>query len=247
MGELSALERAEFEKNLQQFAELQQELKKVEETQQQLLTRLSVSPPSNLKASIFKKIEQSDNVRPIGTSGSNFWKLAAAASVTLAVVAGVLAIHYRNKWKASDSDFRNLQAQNERIAQDYNNVNQRLDKIENDIRVFENPDFIKVVMKGTQNSPQSMASVYWNEETHEVYLGLENMKELSAQNQYQLWAIIDGKPVDAGVFDGNVTGLSKMKNIAGPATTFAVTIEPRGGKSTPTLETMQVAGTVIRG
>jgi anti-sigma-K factor RskA len=246
MGELSASERAEFEKNLQQFDELREEFRKVEETQHQLLTRLSVSPSSNLRANIFKNIEQPDNIRPIGTA-SNFWKLAAAASVTLAVVAGVLAIHYRNKWKASDSDFRNLQAQNERIAQDYNNVNRRLDKIENDIRVFENPDFIKVVMKGTQNSPQSMASVYWNEDTHEVYLGLENMKELSAQNQYQLWAIIDEKPVDAGVFDGNMTGLSKMKNIVGPATTFAVTIEPRGGKSTPTLETMQVAGTVIRG
>jgi anti-sigma-K factor RskA len=71
------------------------------------------------------------------------------------------------------------------------------------------------------------------------------MKELSRDKQYQLWAIIDGKPVDAGVFDGNVASLIKMKAITSGVTTFAVTVEPRGGKESPSLETMQVAGNVI--
>jgi hypothetical protein len=53
--------------------------------------------------------------------------------------------------------------------------------------------------------------------------------------------------VDAGVFDNNKAGLVKMKDIAPGAATFAVTIEPRGGKQSPTLETMQVAGNVIKG
>jgi len=53
--------------------------------------------------------------------------------------------------------------------------------------------------------------------------------------------------VDAGVFDGNVAGLIHMKDIAQGAVTFAVTIEPRGGKISPTLETMQVAGIVSKG
>ena len=72
------------------------------------------------------------------------------------------------------------------------------------------------------------------------------MRELSQENQYQLWAIIDGKPVDVGVFDSNFTGLARMKDIAKGAVTFAVTIEPRGGKLSPTLQTMQVAGNVSK-
>ena len=70
------------------------------------------------------------------------------------------------------------------------------------------------------------------------------MKELARENQYQLWAIIDGKPVDAGVFDGNFSGLHKMKEIAKGAVLFAVTVEPRGGKAAPTMDTMQVKGEV---
>jgi hypothetical protein len=38
-----------------------------------------------------------------------------------------------------------------------------------------------------------------------------------------------------------------MKNIVQGVTMFAVTIEDAGGKPTPSLETMQVAGTVSKG
>jgi anti-sigma-K factor RskA len=92
-----------------------------------------------------------------------------------------------------------------------------------------------------------MAYVYWNESTEEVYLSIQNMRTLAQENQYQLWAIIDGKPVDAGVFDTNLAGLLKMKAIGNGAAAFAVTVEPRGGKASPTLETMQVVGNVVKG
>jgi len=52
-------------------------------------------------------------------------------------------------------------------------------------------------------------------------------------------------PVDAGVFDWNSEGLQKMKSISGQAVAaFAVTIEPKGGSESPSLETMQVIGNV---
>jgi anti-sigma-K factor RskA len=73
------------------------------------------------------------------------------------------------------------------------------------------------------------------------------MKALSLENQYQLWAIVDGKPIDAGVFDSNLSGLVKMKDITSGASTFAVTIEPRGGSVSPSLHTMQVVGNIVKG
>ena len=100
-------------------------------------------------------------------------------------------------------------------------------------------------MNGTDNSPDSKATVYWNKSTEDVYLSIKNLKELSKDQQYQLWAIIDGKPVDAGVFDPtNSSMLVQMKNINPNAAAFAVTIEPKGGSENPTLETMQVIGNV---
>jgi anti-sigma-K factor RskA len=109
---------------------------------------------------------------------------------------------------------------------------------------MDNPQFKRVIMKGTANAPEALASVYWNDSSKEVYLRIQNMKDLTQEKQYQLWAIIDGKPVDAGVFDGNLAGLLKMKDIARGASNFAVTIEPRGGQQSPTMETLQVLGNV---
>jgi anti-sigma-K factor RskA len=248
LGDLTVSECVEVEKNLLLYPELKEEFDRVQQAQEKLLMTLSLEPPPRLKANLFKTIgEQKISLLTFKSSPVGFWKLAAAASVTVALVAALFAVNYRYKWKAKESSYNDLLAQNQRIAHDYNTVNGRLDKIENDIQIFENPDFKKIIMAGTSNSPNSKASVYWNDKTQEVYLSVQNMKELSAENQYQLWAIIDGKPVDAGVFDAQPVGLKKMKNVGKGAITFAVTIEPRGGKISPTLETIQVAGHVIRG
>lgn len=251
LGELSERERAEVEKNLAQYPELREELARVEETQERLLMDAAVAPKASIKANLFARIDKAPSteakVVAMPSPSIRLWKYAAAASVTIALIASFQAYYYWNKWRASETSLTELTAQNQRMAQDYNRVNQHLDKMENDLKnVVNNPAFKRVMMMGTPNAPQSMAYVYWNESSKEVYLSIQSLKQLSKDNQYQLWAIIDGKPVDAGVFDGDVAGLLKMKDIASGAAAFAVTIEPRGGKPTPTLETMQVMGNVVK-
>jgi len=252
LGELSERERTEVEKNLAQYPELREELARVEETQEKLLMDAAVAPKASIKANLFAQIDktvspQAKVVAMPSSSGIRIWKYAAAASVTIALIASFQAYYYWNKWRATETSLTELTAQNQRMADDYNRVNQHLDKMESDLKqVVNNPAFKRVMMTGTPNAPQSMAYVYWNESSKEVYLSIQSLKQLSKDNQYQLWAIIDGKPVDAGVFDGDMAGLLKMKDIASGAAAFAVTVEPRGGKTTPTLETMQVMGNVVK-
>ena len=258
LGELSEQERLEVEKNLKLYPELRKELALIEETQEQLLMKTAIAPRPSVKQSLFAKIDSSKQPPKVvqlpprlpralgGESNAGFWKFSVAASLAVALITSYLAYDYRDKWKKTESNLAELTAQNQQMANDYNTVNQRLDAIENDLRVTNNPDFNRIFMRGTANAPGALASVYWNEKTKEVYLSVQDLKKLSQENQYQLWAIIDGKPVDAGVFDSNFTGLLKMKEIGSGAATFAVTIEPRGGRSAPSLETMQVAGNVVK-
>jgi anti-sigma-K factor RskA len=246
LGELTEQERAAVEKNLLRYPELREELRLAEDMQELLLMKTAVSPRADVKNLLFERIEA--NVIQVAPDPKiSFWKYAVAASVTLAFISSYLAYDYHGKWKHTENSLSELIAQNQRVATDYNVVNRRLDKIENDIKIINNPAFSRVIMKGTANAPESMAYVYWNASSSEVYLSLQHMKELSTENQYQLWAIIDGKPVDAGVFDDNLAGLVKMKDVGTGVAAFAVTIEPRGGKLTPSLETMQVLGNIVKG
>ncbi|MBL7860183.1 MAG: anti-sigma factor [Cyclobacteriaceae bacterium] len=248
LGELSPQEMAEVNEHLLKYPALREELKRIEETQEELLMKAAIQPPVSGKAKLFKTIESTGTVRalPLPDNGKTIrWKYAVAASVVLAMVASYFAFDYRGRWLASEENLSELIAQNQQIARDYNNVHNRLEKIESDLQISNDPSFERIVLKGTAAAPDAMASVFWNAETQEVYLSIRNLKSLARENQYQLWAIVDGKPVDAGVFDVSGTnGLLAMKTIRG-ASAFAVTIEPRGGRTSPTLETMQVIGEVV--
>jgi anti-sigma-K factor RskA len=65
-----------------------------------------------------------------------------------------------------------------------------------------------------------------------------------AGKQYQLWAIVDGKPVDAGMIDLNQPIVFQQMKTINSAQAFAVTIENVGGSATPSLETMCLLGNV---
>ena len=70
------------------------------------------------------------------------------------------------------------------------------------------------------------------------------MPQPQAGQQYQLWAIVDGKPVDAGMVEIDPgKALHRMKNIP-KAEAFAITLEKAGGSPTPTLTAMFVMGKV---
>jgi anti-sigma-K factor RskA len=254
LGELSEAERMQVEKNISMSSELKTELRKVEETLESFARKASIKPRADLKSKVMDKIpvvkpqvkkeavKKETKIIALAPA-ANYWKYATAACLAFALLASYLAFNYRSRLQETTVSLNNLIAQNQRMAREYNTVNQKLDKIEQDLSVIENASFTKVVMKGTENEPQALASVYWNASTKEVFLSVQELKNISKDNQFQLWAIVDGKPVDAGVFDGGFTGLLKMKNIVG-ATAFAVTVEPYGGKASPSLETMRVFGSI---
>jgi anti-sigma-K factor RskA len=240
LGELNAAERAAVEQALAQYSALRDELARIELTQEELLLALAIAPKSSMQQQVMDKIPQA---KEIAMPRVTLWRNAMAASVVFGLLAAGMALYYRSQWQTAEQNLNDLVAQNQRMATEYNVVNQRLDQLETDVRIINNPGFKRTVLKGTDQAPQALASVYWNETTREVYLSIQNLQALAEEEQYQLWAIIDGKPVDAGVFDGDRTSLLKMNAIQG-AVAFAVTIEPRGGKPSPTLETMQVMGKV---
>jgi anti-sigma-K factor RskA len=248
LDEVTPTERAEVEQMLARHPELRQELARVEETLESMLMKSAVEPRKEVKEKLMTKITATDKAAKVVPVESTLsaWKLAAAALVVLFIGATAFAVYYRQQWVSATVALSDLIAQNQQIANDYSTVNQKLDKIQQDLAVLENPGYSRIILKGTPNAPEALASVYWNSASEEVFLSIQNLRILASEKQYQLWAIVDGKPVDAGVFDGGLTGLVKMKPVRG-AEAFAVTIEPRGGKPSPSLETMQVMGQVKTG
>jgi anti-sigma-K factor RskA len=70
----------------------------------------------------------------------------------------------------------------------------------------------------------------------------------SEAQDYQLWFIVDGIPLNGGVFDakaGQVAGLAASTMPAG-ATAVAITLEKKGGVSAPTTPILLIASEAVR-
>ncbi len=174
------------------------------------------------------------------------WQLGVAASLLIAVLSAAAAWHFRGEWKEAEQQLQLAQAQNQEIASQYETASQRSERLENDLSVLSSPEYQAIALAGTDVSPESTARVFWNAGAEQLYLSPGNLPEPPTDKQYQLWAIVDGKPVSAGVFEvtPDDSSLQTLSSQIAQASAFAITLEPRGGSPSPTMEAMYVQGAV---
>jgi anti-sigma-K factor RskA len=117
--------------------------------------------------------------------------------------------------------------------------------MDRELSIFRDPSFKLLKLQGVPKSPKSVLTVAWSAAKKKVMIDMTNAKMPTndQDHQYQLWALVGGKPVDLGVFDADTTstGMKEMKSTA-LADAFAVTLEPRGGSPSPHLDELVVIG-----
>ena len=92
------------------------------------------------------------------------------------------------------------------------------------------------------NANQTHGIVYWNKDHRKAYLSICNLPKMPEGHQYCVWADINGKHQNVGVFDAKsidvLHDLSFIKDCNG----FCITIEEEGAIIKPTVEKMLVKG-----
>ena len=221
----------------------------------------AVPPPPVVKVNIFRIIaeEEQGKVQATDTDENqvttdtpvrklyvnSIWRWTAAAAILLLL--GSLYFNYIYFARYSDYKvkYEALAESHSSLAAETNTYRARLDLMEQSLSLVKNPSMKMVKMPGTKAFPEAQATVYWNQASKEVFVMVNNLPTPDADKQFQLWAIVDGKPVDMGVFDAGTNStdelLQKMKSIDN-AEMFAVTLEKKGGSPVPTMDQMYVAG-----
>ena len=252
LGLASKEEEREFEQLAATYPELKQARSAFEIILEKHAMANGVTPPNKVKDRFLEAIrEPSRNTSssnppniitmekeqvPVRRAGSS--RYAVAASVIL--LAGLAWFAYRSS--EQNKELTSLKAVNEKLQSKYNSTDSILSQIIAERNAVTNPDAVVVNMVGTQVAPKSSANVYWDSASKNVFMVVKNMPKLPNDKQYQLWALIDGKPKDLGVFDAtDQKVIIKMKNTQ-KADAFAITIEQKGGAPSPTLDKMQSMG-----
>jgi anti-sigma-K factor RskA len=247
LGGLSPEENLEVETHANNFHEIAEEIKQARFVLEQIALKNAVTPPAFLKEKLFEKISTEQvslnpETKTISMFNMGTWSIAASWAV--GITFGGLAFYYRSQWKNSEQKLIALETQNKELADNFNVTKFSYEKATNQLSSLSDTSLKLIALKQLENKPFATAQVFWSKSKEDVYLSARYFPSAPEGKQYQLWAIVDGKPVDAGVVPSTgVPELFKMKNI-GNATAFAITIEPLGGSVSPTLEAMCVMGGV---
>lgn len=164
----------------------------------------------------------------------NTWAIAASILLLLSIGGNIF---YFSHSKQKENQIVALNAQQEDTEKKIRTINEKLSLV-------ANPDLQKIVLAGVGAHPDSKAVVFWNKTNNKVYLSVQNLPEAPSGMQYQLWAIAEGKPVNAGMYSKDKDMKMSLAEIP-EAQAFAITLEKEGGSPVPTMENMYVMGTVL--
>ncbi len=269
-GALTEQEMREVEHMAKQYPEVKQELDEIEASFFALANDLHTGPRASLRDEILKNVKLNSTgqkilpkqeiktevaepapiskeatVIGINENKPKTYRLAFAASLALLIasIAG-LTITWNNLTEAK-SELVNLKVRLEESTTQYASLNTSYKENQKIMESLRSPMVMKLKLSGQAISPQSEAMVHWDKASKKVMVDPMNLPATDDLHDYQLWAIVDGKPVDLGVFSlgNNELNMFEMKSVETPQA-FAITLERKGGSVNPTMEQMYVMGKI---
>lgn len=219
LGLASEEERKEFEEMCARYPEVLEARIAFEKSLEKQAFENAVAPAPELKAKIAAAIAEekpADNAGPAPVRKMNWLQYAAAACLLLLAGSAYLNII--------------LSGKNNALRKDYTNTVTAYNQLKEELGVLQHNTSVKMAaLNGMPASPASFTTVYWDTTSHDVYLLINNLPKPATDKQYQLWAFLDGKPVDMGLIEitDKPLQLYKLKK-AQAAQGFAITLEKKG-------------------
>ena len=169
----------------------------------------------------------------------------AAASVILVLAAGALFFMKSNELGKAETELAKLKDEFKANDQLIEDLKLKIDDYDTKQSFITDDRTMTIALAGTTISPEAKVKAYWNKKDGEVMLVGMNLPQHEIDKQYQLWAIVDGTPVDLGMLDANNPNTELTKKVkSGNVDAFAITLERKGGSPTPNLDQLYVIGNV---
>jgi anti-sigma-K factor RskA len=178
------------------------------------------------------------NVRSgVSTAARRRWYLALAASLVIAV--GGMAYGYRaqQQWQAAQAQLQRLEQQLAEVQDSLQCVHSVSRERRRALDLVFDPANQMVSLDARKTHAENIkATVCWNTRTHRIHLHAKQLPDAPRGKVYQLWAVVDGKTRDLGVVrPGELQDAPKDMGALDSVQGFLLTLEPKGGSSSPSL------------
>ena len=234
MGSLEGDERMTLEKHLEGCSACRQELEALRgDTALFALSTSGPQPPLRAKQRLMSAIEAESRSRTVGVSKQRRfpWWAPLGWATAAAMALGVFWF-----WRQSD----HLASEMARMQQESSARQAELEQAREVVATLTAKDAVVVPVAAPNAPPQPQGKAIYRRDSARLIFVASNMPPLPSQKAFELWLIpVEGAPIPAGVFKPDAHGTAVMVHPALPAgvvaKAFAITVEPEGGSSTPTM------------
>ena len=243
MNALPPEDKKEFERLMILYPEITAELRKIEEGLERYAMSHAINPRPQLRQQLVESLEKTSafkreiKIKPIREDKTLSYKYLIAACLAALVVSTFASWFFYTRWDEAEERYTSILNEKNELAENYNFVKSTYDATLENLVVMRDQNASVITLHATDSTRNYQARVYWNKATNHSYIDVLFLPAPGEGRQFQLWALIGGKPVDAGVFATNNEGLQRVKDIL-TADMWAVTLEPKGGSISPTLDQM---------
>ena len=256
VGAVSDQERREVECMSSIYPEVRQELEQVSAVLENYALTHSIEPPASIKTKLLEQLnfdapqQQETIVRPmpIDIPSVPTYRVTWIAAAVGGLVLLSFAFYLISQLRSSQQTLATTRQTNETLQAQLSQIRTNQAETEQTLALLRQPGLRTLELVGNEKAPGGNMLVFWNTQNHQVAVQVQSLPALPADKQYQLWSLVGGKPVDAGVFDGNADSkvVQRLNRQITQADAFAVTVEKKGGSPTPSLGTL-LAMTPVKG
>jgi hypothetical protein len=196
----------------------------------------ALKSPAGVKEKILHAIRNNPEANSNAHSSSfSIWPLATAA---LALALLLFGYFYFQKDKQTKELRSEITAVKDTCQAKTNELTNQLDLL----RQLTEPNNKIIPFTATPGFASTDLYLHTNKATKRNFIQVRNLPGLTENQSYELWSIKPNQPpMPLTVFDKPVNGLIEVAYVDDTAV-YAITIEPKGGKTTPTME--HLIGTV---
>ena len=196
----------------------------------------AIEAPKNILNNILDELDEAPIVKLNATKNYKPWyKFSIAASVAAIMLAGASYLYYQNLRLSEENQV--VVDEIFDLRSDIEANNKKLDKVMSQFMELNDPNTYKYIMQGNNRAKNLKTVAYINPKDKTSMIDVVSLPQLPEQQCYQIWAELQGKMVSLGILtdaDRQLRAIPYTEN----ALALNITIEPKGGNTTASLDRM---------
>ena len=226
LGTTTTEESLQVERYIAMYPEVSKTYDELQENLEEFAKMHALKTPEGLKERIVASIRSERNGR------KRFFRYAIAASFAAFIFAGATFFFWnQNQTLQEENSVVSIQ-----IEDLQKSMTQQMEDMRNQFIVLNNPRTRKYNVKGNKKAKELKAVAYVNPVKKLSYINVSKLPNLPEDQCFQMWAEVNGKMVNLGIIEEAQDKEKLMALPYGENAMSYITIEPKGGNQSPTVE-----------